>query len=91
MTSAIEAYAIADKYTKGQGEILPGIRLGVGEMQEFNDCYYFDFKLIFAEPPNPGEAFGGAPGFVVEKDTTEIKTIAFWQLAELLRQNQTAE
>ncbi len=86
MLSATDARILAEKYVNDFGEILPGIHYGVGDMQEFKGCYYFDFNLVYVRPRRKDEYYGDAPGFIIDKITGEPTTVALWQLNDL--QNQ---
>lgn len=84
MISTTEAIEIARKFVESKGEIAPGICYGLSEPTDYSKCYYFDFKIIFKEPgKSDGSGFGGAPGYVVDKESGIVKTISWGAFTKL--------
>ena len=86
MVTFQKAYELAKSYSRNMGEVLPGIYFDVKPEREFRDCFYFDFFMVdkFGNKPNDPPMAGGAPGVIVDKVTSEVKTISFGELSKLI-------
>lgn len=56
---------------------------------ELLEYWYFDLKIIATKiQKNESSNFGGAPGFIVSKESKKAKVIAFWKKYELEEQQR---
>ena len=88
--TVIEARNMAQKYTTGMGEVLPGFIFGLGDPEEFYDKFYFDlvFLTLSGEQPLEPPVAGGARGVVVEKRNKEVRPVSHAEYASIVN-NQT--
>ncbi len=87
MITINEAIAIAQKHLESEGEIYPGIRVTYGPIQICQNEYYFDYHLL-RSPGTENIHLGGAPGFIVDKQTGISQTITFGAMNLLQRYKQ---
>jgi hypothetical protein len=83
-----EALTIAQVHIERINEfepLHPDYEYVVSEPYEYEEYWYFDHQ--FRPKPDvivdPNARFAGPPGYVISKQTGEVKTIAWWQLHEL--------
>ena len=85
MISIEQAVQIAEAFVKSKGEVYPGLYYSTIAPNVYKDCFYFDFAIVdqCGKSYDGPQQFAGAPGFIVNKSTGEIKVIAFWELSQL--------
>lgn len=85
MLTFIIAQKLAMTYAQNQGEIIPGFYFTIKDGEEYNDCFYFDYKIVDRDGNVPQELpmISGAPGIIVSKATEKIEVITWARLPEL--------
>src|SRR5688572_26716966 len=89
-----EARSIAPQYASEMGEVLPGFQLGVGEVEDFTDKYYFDlvWLTLEGEQPKQAPAAGGARGLTVDKHDKHVELTTYGDYSYLEeKESQLAE
>ncbi|HEX8349314.1 MAG TPA: hypothetical protein VF598_05090 [Hymenobacter sp.] len=88
MLTREEAIELADAYIKHQNEensFHPEYEYAVSEPREYEEYWFFNFEIrhVHDLPKKDWEMFAGAPGYLVYKNTGQVKTTS-WEKYSLL-------
>lgn len=62
----------------------------LGDMTEFSDCFFFIHHIDFSNCPEE-ILLAGAPGFVINKESFEVKTVSHGGLCDLKSRDEEKE
>ena len=59
------------------------IKLIISECKEYEEGFYFDYSFERLDP-NDKDMYGGAPGYMVLKESGEVKIVSWQEMNQLL-------
>ena len=83
MITKAQAIELASTFTSSQGEVMNGVYYAYSDPEEYQHCFYFDFRLVDKDGKPADVMAGGAPGFIIDKNDGNPQVVGWERYHQL--------